>query len=492
MLSTETHAAKVTRGAKRDWRQRYSSRLALTDFLAIVWVVFGVQIAWLDWDQTAVGGGGNQGVTGVSYTLISLAIVVGWMVALKIHGSRSDRVIGHGAAEYKLVLNAGIRLFGLVAIIAFLLKVDLARGYILMALPIGTLVLLASRWMWRQWLGVQRQRGEFSSTVLLVGSEESVAHISRQLRSQPSAGYRVLGACTPRGGSTSELLDAGVEVVGTVASIGSALDRTGADTVIVTSSDELSPARLRELSWSLEPGRQHLVVAPSLTDVSGPRIHTRPVAGLPLIHIETPQYEGTKLFTKRVFDLVVSGLFLVLLSPLFAVLALLVKLSSRGPVFYRQERVGLRGERFQMLKFRSMSANADDELRALLEQQGTEDKPLFKIENDPRVTAIGRVLRKYSLDEFPQLVNVLVGDMSLVGPRPQREGEVALYDDAAHRRLLLKPGMSGLWQVSGRSNLSWEDAIRLDLYYVENWSMVGDIGILWRTIGAVLWPKGAF
>jgi lipopolysaccharide/colanic/teichoic acid biosynthesis glycosyltransferase len=172
-------------------------------------------------------------------------------------------------------------------------------------------------------------------------------------------------------------------------------------------------------------------------------------------------------------------------------LALLVKLTDGGPIFYKQERVGLRGTTFKMLKFRSMQVNADIELNKLLSAQGTAGTPLFKIENDPRITPLGRVLRKYSLDELPQLLNVLGGSMSLVGPRPQREGEVALYDDAAHRRLYVSPGMSGLWQVSGRSNLSWDESIRLDLYYVENWSLMGDIVILFKTFKAVFASTGA-
>ncbi|WP_449372207.1 sugar transferase [Arthrobacter psychrolactophilus] len=221
------------------------------------------------------------------------------------------------------------------------------------------------------------------------------------------------------------------------------------------------------------------------------RIHTQQVAGLPLIHVTTPKLEGGKRVAKRAFDLVGAGLLVIFLSPLFAVLAILTKLSSPGPIFYTQERVGVRGRTFNMIKFRSMIVNADAQLAGLLNAQGTADKPLFKVENDPRITPVGRVLRKYSLDELPQLFNVLLGNMSLVGPRPQRDGEVALYDDAAKRRLYVQPGMSGLWQVSGRSNLTWEESIRLDLYYVENWSLITDISILFKTAKAVVASQGA-
>jgi exopolysaccharide biosynthesis polyprenyl glycosylphosphotransferase len=272
--------------------------------------------------------------------------------------------------------------------------------------------------------------------------------------------------------------------------LGEVLAVTRPDTVIVVGSDT-SSSRINDLSWRLDPGQQ-LVVAPQLVGVAGSRIHTRPVSGLPLIHVETPSYDGPKRFAKRAFDLVLGLGLLFLLWPLFLVTAIMITLTSRGPVFYGQERIGLSGEPFTMLKFRSMVTDADAHLAKLLAEQGTDGTPLFKVKDDPRVTRVGRVLRRYSIDELPQLLNVIRGDMSLVGPRPQRDGEVRLYDTKAGRRLVVKPGMSGLWQVSGRSNLSWEDAIRLDLYYVENWSITNDIIILLRTARAVVAADGAY
>lgn len=491
MSENSVQAATVAERAvkSRDWRDVYAARLAATDLLVLVWVVFGVQIAWFGFDSTDVSfRGESTNDLAVSYTMISVLLIAGWMLLLGIFRTREDRVLGTGPDEYKQIASATIRLFGILAIVAYIFQIDVARGYILIAFPFGMLVLMFSRWMWRQWLRVQRQNGRFTSKVLLVGSVIASSHIARVLSRHPDSGYHVVGAVIPEGQIGQRLPTTEVPVFGTVSSVSAALEASGADTVAITSSEELTPQGIRELSWSLEPGRHHLIVAPSLTDIAGPRIHTRPVAGLPLIHVETPRYEGRKLFTKRGFDILGSGVLLVVLSPLLLVLALLVKFASPGGVFYRQERVGLNGTHFNMLKFRSMKVDADAELDALLEGQGRSGQPLFKIENDPRVTQVGRVLRKYSLDEFPQLLNVFKGDMSLVGPRPQRDDEVALYDSAAHRRLLLKPGMSGLWQVSGRSSLSWEDSIRLDLYYVENWSITGDLVILWRTIKAVIAP----
>lgn len=477
----------------RDWRDVYSRRLMVTDLLVLVWVVFGVQIAWLGFETDAMGFSRSSGAIEIEYTLVSMVIIAAWLCALSIYSTRGYRVLGIGPAEYKLIVDCSVKLFGLVAIVAFLFKIDLARGYILIAFPLGIVVLVASRWMWRQWLSVQRQNGQFTSTVLLVGSGASAAHIARELDRQPAAGYRVVGACVPAGYPGDYLPGTEIPVLGTVDSVLDALEATAADTVVITSADDLPPERVRRLSWSLEPGRQHLVVAPSLTDLGGPRIHTRPVSGLPLIHVETPRYDGSRRVAKRAFDVAMSGFLIASLSPVLLIIALLVKLSSRGPVLFRQTRVGFRGATFRMLKFRSMVTNAEELLGVLRNgQHNGRNQVMFKMKDDPRITDIGRVLRRFSLDELPQLFNVFLGTMSLVGPRPPLESEVAVYETHVHRRFLVKPGITGLWQVSGRSDLSWEDAVRLDLFYVENWSMTGDLVILWRTAKAVLAREGAY
>lgn len=476
----------------RDWRKAYALRLSVTDFLVLVWVVFGVQIAWLGFDSEAIGVSGSRGNIVISYLTISVVIIICWLIALSFYDTRAERVVGVGTAEYRLIANASTRLFGLVAIVAFVFKVDLARGYILMAFPLGILILLLSRWMWRQWLGVKRAAGGFSSNVILVGSEASVAQVGLQLARQPGAGYRVVGACIPFG-SGGVINGSTIPILGSIDVVSRALADTNADTLVITSSDDLPPDRLRELSWSLEPGRQHLVVAPGLTGVGGPRIHTRPVSGLPLIHVETPRYEGRKMVAKRILDIIGASILLLLLSPLLLLIAALVRTTSPGPVFFRQIRIGIAGTPFGMLKFRSMVLDAEDQLGALSgETENGSNHVLFKMKNDPRVTSVGRWLRRFSLDELPQLLNVVGGSMSLVGPRPPLEAEVQKYEAHVHRRFLVKPGITGLWQVSGRSTLSWEDSVRLDLYYVENWSITGDLVILWRTLRAVVGQHGAY
>jgi exopolysaccharide biosynthesis polyprenyl glycosylphosphotransferase len=493
-MAIETTGVTVVRqGRQRGWRDIYAARLVVTDLLVLIWVVFGVQIAWLGIDSALVSPGSSRSGMAVGYTVITVIVIVGWMAALSFYDSRTDRVIGVGSQEYKSIADASIRVFGATAIVAYLFKIDLARGYILIAFPFGIVVLIFSRWIWRQWLGVQRQKGLYSSTVLLVGSEASVVHTASELMRLPAAGYRVVGACIPTGRVADHLPGTDIPVCGTIDNVLEALRATGADTVVVTSAHELSPSRVRELSWSLEPGRHHLVVAPGLTDLGGPRIHTRPVSGLPLIHVETPRYEGSKSVAKRMFDIVSSIILILMLSPLLAVIAITVRLTSAGPVLFTQRRVGVGGAPFRMLKFRSMVTDAEARLHELHKSDRAQgNSVMFKMADDPRITRVGGFLRRLSLDELPQLFNVLQGSMSLVGPRPPLEREVELYDHHVHRRFLVKPGITGLWQVSGRSNLSWEDTVRLDLYYVENWSITGDLVILWRTAKAVMGSQGAY
>lgn len=472
-----------------NWRREYASRLVATDLVVLVWAVFGAARLTVDADTSLVAPAW-VGALKLDYMVVAALLVVIWALALAGVGSRGHRVVGTGTQEYKTILQSGVVVLLCIAMIAFAFQIQFSRSFILLALPAGGVALFISRILWRQWLCLHRQRGHLSSRVLIVGSEVTTSHVTADLRRHPEAGYHVVGALvTTRGADRSLLGD--IPVWSGADALIDAVKWCHADTVIVTDGHGLPPAKLRELSWSLEPGRQHLVMAPSLTDIAGPRIHARPVAGLPLVHVETPRYEGADRFVKRTFDVCASAGLLAVLSVPLGIVALLVVLTSPGGLFFSHERIGKNGHPFRMLKFRSMRANADSELATLLQAQGSEDKPLFKIENDPRITRIGGFLRRYSIDEIPQLINVLKGDMSLVGPRPQVAKEVALYDHAAARRLFVKPGMTGLWQVSGRSNLGWEESVRLDLFYVENWSLTADVAILARTVRAVLASEGA-
>ncbi|WP_286276469.1 sugar transferase [Naasia aerilata] len=473
-----------------DWVKRYAIRVGLGDMLAVVLTVAVAHLLAFGAHNGTMASRGflNHLVTPLH---IGLALAVLWILALRLVDTRASRIIGSGATEYKRVGHASILTFGVFLFGAFFLDLDIARSYAAIAFPVGTVALMANRWLWRRWLLSRRARGEYSSRVVLIGSERSVLQTAVDLSRNPAVGYQVVGVGLTDGPDHGVLRGTTLPIIGGIDDVPNLLDTYGADTLIATNSDRLPAERVREISWGLDPQRHQLVLAPSIADIAGSRVHLRPVAGLPLLHVETPQYEGPQRVAKRIFDVVVSGLILFALLPLFLIVAGLIKRVDGGPVFYSQERIGRDGVAFRILKFRSMYVDADARRAELLAAMAGERR-LFKLADDPRVTPIGKILRRYSIDELPQLLNVLRGDMSLVGPRPALPEEVSDYNSKERRRLVVTPGMSGLWQVSGRSNLGWDDGIRLDLYYADNWSMTGDLVILWRTAKAVLMPEGAY
>ena len=460
---------QVTEGA-RTWSAAYRWILRATDASVVLAAVFGGTALWAQATGAALG---------ERYLLACVAFSALWLCVLGMSDTRSGRVTGVGMAEFKRVWDASLAVLAAIAVTTVIVEGPYTRGALAVGVPLGIAGLLVERAVWREWLKARRRGGHaaWSTQVLLVGSDESRDRIREELERVPSAGFRVVGECAPSD-------DAGA----CVADVNRALADTGADTVIVTGSDDLPADKVKQISWSLEAGRQHLLLAPNITDIAGPRVRTRPAAGVPLIHVETPRLGRGQRILKRTFDVVASSVLILVFSPVLLALAAIVKITSSGPVLFRQARIGHHGNTFHMLKFRSMRQGADAELAALLAKQGTSEQPLFKVQNDPRITPVGRILRKYSLDELPQLFNVLGGSMSLVGPRPQVAAEVALYTSSARRRLLARPGITGLWQVSGRSTLDWDQSVRLDLYYVENWSLFVDIGILLRTFKAVVAP----
>jgi exopolysaccharide biosynthesis polyprenyl glycosylphosphotransferase len=280
-------------------------------------------------------------------------------------------------------------------------------------------------------------------------------------------------------------------VVGGIQEIAAAVRRMDADTIAVAGVTAVPSEALRRLSWELEGSGVDLVVAPAITDIAGPRIVVRPMNGLPVLHVGEPAFSGAQRVLKHGIEVMISALLLLVLFPLLLAVAVLIKLTTPGPVLFKQGRVGHGGRFFVMYKFRTMRCGAESE-RDNLSVLNELDGPLFKLRSDPRVTPFGRWLRRYSVDELPQLWNVLMGSMSLVGPRPPLPEEVDAFPIDARRRLLVKPGITGLWQVSGRSDLSWEETLRLDLYYIDNWSVPYDLALLWRTVTAVLAGRGAY
>jgi exopolysaccharide biosynthesis polyprenyl glycosylphosphotransferase len=485
-------ATQFSEGVSTGWASSHGRRLAVTDAAVIVTSVAIAQFARFGTDRATF----RSEVLVYSYTAVSAVLILSWFSVLVLFRSREPRVVvSTGVEEFRRIARASIALFGSVAIISFLLKLEVARGYLAVALPLGLASLLLTRWLWRRWLAKERSEGRFISTVLVVGSHKAAAAMAQEFERVPGAGYRVAGVCVPgwgtgRGGSVN--IDGhAVPVLGDETAVIDALRTTKANMVAVSNTEYLGTDGMRALAWQLEAVDADLVVAPGVIDVAGPRLQIHPVAGLPLLHVDRPQYRGAVKVRKLALDLIGAGLGLLVLWPIFIVVAVLIKLDSRGPVFYRAERIGLNGKPFAMLKFRSMVVDAEKRRLALVgRDEGA--GPLFKLRHDPRVTRVGRRLRRLSIDELPQLINVLLGQMSIVGPRPPLRSEVATYSGDVHRRLLVMPGITGLWQVSGRSNLPWEESVRLDLYYVENWSLVQDLVIVWRTIGAVCRSAGAY
>jgi exopolysaccharide biosynthesis polyprenyl glycosylphosphotransferase len=463
--------------------------MGITDLLVIIWAVLGAQLIRFGPDAARATLPAVQHISLAStYTFFSTVLVGAWLLILRIHGAYDQRLLGHGPEEYKAVATASFWLFGVLAFVSYVLRLDVARGYVAMALPAGMIGLLVSRWLWRRWLTLHRVQGLMSASVLVVGDHDHLVNLIRALNSVPEAGYQVVAACC---GDADRSSFGQIPVLGDETEAAEIAQRIGVNTVACTPSASLGAGGLRRLSWALEGQNIGLVVAPGLTDVAGPRVLTRPVAGISLLHVEAPVFEGPRLAVKTALDRSAASILLILLSPLFAVVALLVRRDKKGPVFYQQERVGKSGESFPMLKFRTMLVGAEAMLPSLQDRsEGT--GPLFKLRDDPRITRIGAKLRRYSLDELPQLINVLRGQMSLVGPRPPLPSEVAAYAHDVRRRLLVKPGMTGLWQINGRSDLSWDESVRFDLYYVENWSVMSDLMILWRTGRAVLRASGAY
>jgi exopolysaccharide biosynthesis polyprenyl glycosylphosphotransferase len=474
------------------WLRTHRAKLVLVDLGCVTWATIGAQVLRFGGTNETLPVGDQQ----APYALVSVLLIAAWWLMLGLWGSRESRVLGYGAEEYKRVISATLWLFGGIAIFSYVFRLDTARGYVAIALPIGILSLLLARWMLRALLISARNLGRNLRRILLIGGQHSVAHLHRQLGTHLEAGYLPVAAYLPGyTGTTSLRSEAGtLPVVGTsseVRDILEAIEASGVDTVAISAGATFAPTTLRQLGWQLSAREVAMVMAPALTDVAGPRIHTQPVAGLPLIHVTTPKLVGAKRLVKRGFDIVATGCILLVLAIPMLFVAGLVKLDDPGPAIFRQKRIGKAGAPFEMLKFRSMVVDAEARLKAL-QAQSEGNSVMFKMKNDPRITRIGRFLRRYSIDELPQLINVLKGDMSLVGPRPPLPREVEGYDDFAHRRLLVKPGITGLWQVSGRSDLSWEDTVRLDLYYVENWSMTQDLMILVRTFRAVVGKSGAY
>jgi exopolysaccharide biosynthesis polyprenyl glycosylphosphotransferase len=481
-----------------NWQVQYVVALVLLDALAFG---FAGGVAIL----TRFGNAQVRFDGSVPYWIIIAITTPLWIGMVVLSGGYSLHALGRGTAEYKRIFDAALRLCAALGIIAFGLQLDLARSIVLITLPLSCITAVALRTLARKVLSRQWMHGRALQRVLVIGHESSAFAMAAKLSQARSQGFDVVGVCAPDGfdrrqlssgqeeGDERRRRDQAWKVVGSFDDVPGLVADLDAHAIVVSPSPTMSAERLRQLAWDLEATGVDMLVAPALVDVAGPRIHVSPVEGQTLLHVQTPRLTGLRALVKITFDRVVSLIALIVLAPVLALICLVVRLESSGPAFFRQVRVGQGGRSFVIYKFRSMYADADKRLAELQEHNAHKGGPLFKMDDDPRITRVGRLLRRASLDELPQLLNVLMGHMSLVGPRPPLPSEVENYGlSHVYRRLMVRPGLTGLWQVSGRADLDWSETVRLDLYYVENWSLTMDLGILWKTLGAVLKGRGAY
>ncbi|WP_305787313.1 sugar transferase [Symbioplanes lichenis] len=466
------------------WHRPYTAILVFTDLISALFASY-LAVTFIEKANS-----GFQNREEIFYLVAFIGLPLGWLVILWGNGSYDRRCLGLGSEEYKRVVRAFVAVVAAVSLLAFGTKTELSRVTIAYVTIMALVFILFCRVSARQILHVARRKtGHGAHRMILVGTLPEALEVYTAVTRSPAAGLIPVaihitdGYAAARGIETPVPVYAGRDVLTLVREV-------GADTIAVCGSASSEPGELRRLAWQLEGTGVDLVVAPQLTDIAGPRVHIRPIEGLPLLHVEEPTLSGPGWLVKNLIDRVVAFFGLLFLSPILAVIAIGIRLSDPGPVFFRQPRVGHEGRTFRVWKFRTMYVDAE-ERKASLEELNDSDGMLFKMKNDPRIFAFGSKLRNTSLDELPQLINVLKGEMSLVGPRPLPADDGDYLGDV-RRRLLVRPGITGLWQVSGRSDLSWDEAVRLDLYYVDNWSLTYDLGILWRTVGVVLKQKGAY
>jgi exopolysaccharide biosynthesis polyprenyl glycosylphosphotransferase len=479
--------ARARRRVSR-WHRPYTLILVLLDFGGVA-IASWIAISLFE-KATAGFTGAEKGHSTWFFTVSYLLLPLGWLIVLWGNGAYDRRCLGLGTDEFKRVIRAAITVAASVSFLAFATKTQLSRLSVGTALVGAMVLILLARILARFVLHVIRKRAGYAAhRLVLVGTLPEALDLYTAVTRSPAAGlipvaiHLTDGYAAARGIRTPVPVYAGWDVLSLVREV-------GGDTIAVCGSASAEPGELRRLAWQLEGSGIDLIVAPQLTDIAGPRVHIRPIEGLPLLHVEEPTLSGPALLAKNLMDRIAAVVGLLVLAPLFVAIALAIRLTDRGPVFFRQPRVGHEGRTFRVWKFRTMYVDAEDRLAGLVDRNET-DGMLFKIRQDPRVFPVGRFLRATSLDELPQLINVLRGEMSLVGPRPLPADDGDFLGDV-RRRLLVRPGITGLWQVSGRSDLSWDEAVRLDLYYVDNWSLTYDLSILWRTIWVVLARKGAY
>lgn len=481
-VSRRAPAAPGVRTGSPAWQQRYAALVAGCDVLVVVVIVtLGITLG--------PGGSPEADRARLVSGLIAGCLL---LIALPVGRAWEGRILGTGAIELLRLGRAVAVAATLLALGGLATMVDSVRIWVFVLLPVAGLGCLLTRFILRKGLHRRRRAGRCVLPVLAVGSEDAIADLVERTRRDPHFGWQVTAACTPTGTGTAGRPDIeDVPVVGDLDSVATVATEHAHRIVAVCRAPGWGRVRLRRLAWELERTEAELAVDPGLMEIAGPRMHIAPVDGLPLLTLSQPRFDGMARLLKSTLDRCAAAVLLLVAAPVFLAVIVAIRLDDGGAAFYSQQRVGVNGRRFRMFKFRSMRMDAEKRVHELSELNAGAG-PLFKLRADPRVTRIGRLLRAYSIDELPQLLNVLNGSMSLVGPRPPLPREVERYAEDARRRLLVRPGMTGLWQISGRSDLSWDESVRLDLRYVENWSMALDLLILWKTFAAVVGRNGAY
>ncbi|OBG18565.1 hypothetical protein A5765_04105 [Mycolicibacterium celeriflavum] len=476
------------RAQARRWRSAYHRRVLLVDALTLVVVVI-----FAEWIGTRLAHRHFADFT--TATAFSVGIYIGWLVALGYARSRDLSLVGQQVEEYRRVAAATGWTFAIAAAFEIFLDMPISRIQFGVTFGLGLIGLFLTRYLLRADIRRRRKKGTYISRVVALGDLDSSRTLCEYFARSPSAGYQVVGLCVPdcgdRIGQNVGLPTGSVPILGynDDSLIESAVQSAGADTVAVVYSEQLGPETVEYLAWRMEAINTELIVIPALTEVAAHRLQLRPIENMPLFVIEAPTHDAPSMITKRILDLVLATIGLVVALPVIALAGVAIKLDDRGPVFYRQQRVGMDGRPFKIIKLRSMYVDTDKTAQPESHRHGS---IFHKRTSDSCVTRVGKLLRATSIDELPQLFNVLEGSMSIVGPRPLAVGEAGTHEHFIEHRSHVKPGMTGLWQVSGRSDLEDKDRIRLDESYAGNWSVVGDLLIIWRTVGAVLKRKGAY
>ncbi|MBK6885844.1 MAG: sugar transferase [Tetrasphaera sp.] len=461
------------------WRTRYRQRVIVGDFVAAL--IACTTAALVRWG----------GIPNFRVALLATVLPIVWLVVVAYAGGYRLASLGIGLDEYRSIGKGLVILLALVAVILVSLGWQMSRLLIGVAVPLTFLLTTVTRWLLRGRLAAARAQGKCLQPTIVVGRGLAVPEMIAELRGDPhETGMVVVGACASDLPDPSWIQD--VPLYGGPETALLAVRETGAEAVVLASDSAFSGKGLRRLGWALSEMGVDLYVHPGIHEVAAPRLTLRPAAGMSLLHVEGPTIGGVDAVVKRTIDIVCSAGILLVTFPIWAVIAAWIKLADRGPVFFVQQRVGEEGKTFPMVKFRTMVVNAEAMLATMEASHSQVNAMLFKDRADPRITRPGKVLRKFSLDELPQLINVIRGEMSLVGPRPPLPREVDAYEPDAMRRLRVRPGLTGMWQISGRSDLNWEDSLRLDLWYVDNWSPVLDVMILFRTVRAVTKADGAY